>query len=271
VSRFFAGPLPRKFGHRGASGTLPENTIPSFEAALELGADALELDVHRSADGEIVVIHDETLERTTDGAGPVHERTLEELRAFDAGYRFSPDGGRSFPYRGRGFGIPTLREVLERFLSTPVIVEIKQVEPPLEEDLARLLQEISAEDRTLVFSLSQAPLDRVRRIRPEQPTGFGPDEVAEFLRRLASRTLDEFVSEAVAFAVPVQWRGTQIVGADFVRAAHGAGREVYVWTVNEEREMNALLDLGVDGLITNYPERLNRVVGEREAGGSPPT
>lgn len=265
MSRFFAGPLPRKFGHRGARGTVPENTMSAFEAALELGADGLELDVHRSADGEIVVIHDETLDRTTDGTGPVSERTFEELRALDAGHRFSPDGGRTFPFRGDALSIPSLREVLEAFPDTPLILEIKQVEPPLEEDLARLLQETGAEERVLVFSLSQVPIDRYRRLRPEQPTGFGPDEVAEFLRRLGSGTLDEFASEAVAFAVPVQWRGTQIVGPGFVDAAHRAGREVYVWTVNDVREMNALLDLGVDGLISDYPERLNRVVGERES------
>lgn len=265
MSRFFAGPLPRTFGHRGASGTLPENTMPAFEAALELGADALELDVHRSTDGEIVVIHDPTLDRTTDGTGPVRERTLEELRGFDAGYRFSPDGGRTFPFRGEGFSIPTLREVLETFPDTPLILEIKQVEPPLEEDLARLLQQTGAEERVLVFSLSQDPIDRYRRVRPEQPTGFGPAEVEEFLHRLGSGTLDAFASEAVAFAVPVEWEGTPIVGPEFVDAAHRTGREVYVWTVNDTREMHALLDLGVDGLISDHPERLVRVVGERES------
>lgn len=261
---FFAGPLPRRFGHRGAAGTRPENTMPSFRAALELGARAFELDVHRSADGEIVVFHDDTLDRTTDGAGPLRERTLEELRRLDAGHGFSPDGGRTHPFRGNGIRIPTFREVLEAFPEVPVIVEIKQVDPPLEEDLARILQETGAGPRVLVFSLRQEALDRYRVLREEQATGFGPDDVADFLRRTGSGDWEGYRPPGVAFAVPVRWHGTQIVSRPFVDAAHRTGCEVFVWTVNEPREMRELLDLGVDGLISDFPERVADVVAERE-------
>src|SRR5687767_11213135 len=102
MNQFFSGSPPRSFGHRGASGTHPENTLVSFAGAVERGAQAFELDVHRTADGEIVVFHDETLERTTSGRGSIRQRTLAELRALDAGFRFSPDGGRTFPFRGTG-------------------------------------------------------------------------------------------------------------------------------------------------------------------------
>lgn len=263
MTSFFAGPLPRRFGHRGAAGTHPENTLPSFEAALELGAEAFELDVHRTADGEIVVFHDDTLERTTDGRGAIRERTLEELAGLDAGYGFSPDGGRTFPFRGRGIRIPTLRDVLQAF-PVPVIVEIKQVDPPIEEDLARLLQSMKASSRVLVFSLHQEALDRYRALHEEQATGFGPDDVAEFLRRAGSDDWEGYRPPGVAFAVPVRWHGTQIVSGPFVDAAHRAGCEAFVWTINDPREMRDLLDLGVDGLISDYPERLSRVaVGRR--------
>lgn len=262
MTSFFAGPLPRRFGHRGAAGTHPENTLPSFEAALELGAEAFELDVHRTADGEIVVFHDDTLERTTDGRGAIRERTLEELVGLDAGYGFSPDGGRTFPFRGRGIRIPTLRDVLEAF-PVPVIVEIKQVDPPIEEDLARLLQSMKASSRVLVFSLHQEALDRYRALHEEQATGFGPDDVAEFLRRAGSDDWEGYRPPGVAFAVPVRWHGTQIVSGPFVDAAHRAGCEAFVWTINDPREMRDLLDLGVDGLISDYPERLSRVVAGR--------
>lgn len=260
---FFASPLPRRFAHRGASGTAPENTLAAFERAAEIGVDGFELDVHRSADGEVVVIHDETLDRTTDGEGRVAERTLAELKELDAGYRFSPDGGESHPWRGRGVRIPTLREVCDAFPQTALIVEIKQVDPPLEEDLARILQSSGADDRALVFSLRQEPVDRMRELDPEQATGFGPEDVAEFLRRIGSERWEGYRPPGVAFAVPVQWRGTQVVSAPFVEAAHRHGCEAFVWTVNDPSEMHALLDLGVDGLISDHPERLGRVVAER--------
>lgn len=264
MNSFFAGSLPRRFGHRGAAGTAPENTLPSFEAALELGAEGFELDVHGTADGEIVVFHDETLERTTDGRGPIREKTLDDLAGLDAGYGFSTDGGRTFPFRDQGIRIPTLRSVLESFPDVPVIVEVKQADPPIEENLARLLQSMGAGPRVLVFSLDQKILDRYRALREEQATGFGPDDVAEFLRRTGSDDWDGYRPPGVAFAVPVRWHGTQIVSGPFVDAAHRTGCEVFVWTINEPREMRDLLDLGVDGLISDYPERLSHAVAQRE-------
>lgn len=266
MSRFFDGDPPRRFGHRGASGTFPENTTPSFRAALERGARGFELDVHRTADGEIVVFHDDTLERTTDGRGRIRDLDLAELRRLDAGHGFSPDGGRTFPWRGTGIGVPTLREVCEEFPGVPMIVEIKQLDPPLEEELARLLQSTGADDRALVFSLHQEAVDRYRALGTGRPTGFGPDDVADFLRRLGSEDWDGYRPPGAAFAVPVRWHGVQIVSRPFVEAAHRFGCEVFVWTVNDPREMNELLDLGVDGLITDHPERLDRVLADRAGG-----
>lgn len=241
--------------------------MPAFHAAVERGAEGFELDVHRTADGEVVVFHDDTLERTTDGRGRIRDRTLEELRRLDAGFQFSPDEGRSSPFRGTGVRIPTLREVCEAFPQMPLIVEIKQIDPPLEEDLARVLQSIRADERVLVFSLQQEAVDRYRALGLDQPTGFGPDEVAEFVRRVGSGDWDEWRPKGVAFAVPVRWRGVQVVSGPFVDAAHRFGCEVFVWTVNDPRQMEKMLDLGVDGLITDFPERLERVLTERAAAG----
>src|SRR5574340_1218890 len=111
---YFAGPTPRVFGHRGAAALAPENTLPSFALALALGADALELDVHGTRDGVIVVIHDDTLERTTKGQGAVRDHTWSALSQLDAGYHFTHDG-RTFPFRGQGVRLPTLDAVLQRF------------------------------------------------------------------------------------------------------------------------------------------------------------
>ncbi|MGH7570867.1 MAG: glycerophosphodiester phosphodiesterase [Gemmatimonadota bacterium] len=261
---FFSGPLPRQFAHRGASGTHPENTLAAFREARAAGAEGFELDVQRTADGEIVVFHDPTLDRTTDGRGALAQFTLAELRELDAGGRFTLDQGSTHPFQGRGVSIPTLREVLEEFPRLPIIVEIKQVEPPLEEDLQQVIWDCDAEDWTLVFSLAQEPLDRYRVLAHEQPTGFGPEDVADFLGRVNSGAWDGYEPPAAAFAVPVHWHGLQIVSAPFVEAAHRFDREVFVWTVNEEREMERLLDLGVDGLISDFPARLAEMVQRRQ-------
>jgi glycerophosphoryl diester phosphodiesterase len=263
---FFSGPLPRQFAHRGASGTHPENTLTAFREARALGAHGFELDVHRTTDGEIVVFHDPTLDRTTDGRGALAALTMAELRALDAGGRFTTDRGGTHPFQGQGVSIPSLREVLEEFPQVPIIIEIKQVEPPLEEDLRRVIRDCDAGDWTLVFSLAQEPLDRYRALEREQPTGFGPEDVAEFLRRVHDGAWEGYDPPAAAFAVPVRWHGLQIVSAPFIEAAHRFDREVFVWTVNEEREMERLLDLGVDGLITDFPARLAEVVRQHRAG-----
>ncbi|HET9582133.1 MAG TPA: glycerophosphodiester phosphodiesterase [Gemmatimonadota bacterium] len=262
---FFSGPIPRPFAHRGASGTHPENTLIAFRKAREEGAEGFELDVHRTSDGEIVVFHDPTLERTTDGSGPLAALTLSELRELDAGSRFTPDGGGTHPFRGQSVRIPTLREVLEEFPEAPVIIEIKQVDPPLEEELREEIAGAGAHDRTLVFSLAQAPLDRYRALDPEQPTGFGPEDVADFLARLRDGAWDGYEPPGAAFAVPESWHGIPIVSAPFVEAAHRFDREVYVWTVNTEAEMERLLELGIDGLISDFPGRLAEVVRRRRA------
>ena len=138
---FFDLPRPRLFGHRGASGELPENTLPAFARALEQGATLIETDVHRSADGYVVIHHDADLARTTDAAGPVWERSLAELRSLDAGHGFSPDEGRTHPHRGQGFQIPTLAEAFEQFPGIHFNVEIKEDDPVLIEATLRLIRE----------------------------------------------------------------------------------------------------------------------------------
>src|SRR5262249_9055143 len=131
---------------------------------LSFGADALELDIHPTRDGEIVVIHDDTLDRTTDGSGRVSGFTLDDLRQFDAGYRFTPDGGATYPYRGQGVRIPTLAEVYARFSAMRVNIEIKEDIPHVEEQLWRVIQSAEAEDRTMVGSFPLAPLQRFRTV-----------------------------------------------------------------------------------------------------------
>lgn len=247
--RYLDGPRPRLFGHRGASGVAPENTLPSFAEALSAGADRLELDVHASRDGHVVVFHDPTLDRTTDGSGAVSALSLAELRALDAGYRFcAPDGAH--PFRGRGVRIPTLAELLEAFPEVPLNIEVKQDEPAIEAEVVAVLDRFGARDRVLLTAERAPLMERVRAAAPGAVTGMAAEEVMDFMGRGAD---PDYAPRGAALQVPASFGDIVIVTADFVSRAHARGLEVHVWTVNEEAEMERLLDLGVDGIMSDVP------------------
>ena len=147
TASFFSGLLPRLFAHRGASGEAPENTLAAFHRAVTLGIEYIELDVHLSRDGHVVVIHDATLERTTNGSGTVREQTLAQLQQWDAGYRFSPDGGATFPFRAMGVTVPTLAEVFQQCPGVKFTVEIKPEEPAIEEQVIAVVRACEREAR----------------------------------------------------------------------------------------------------------------------------
>lgn len=253
----------RIVGHRGARGVAPENTIPAIRHGVEVGAHAIEIDLHASRDGELIVIHDPTLDRTTDGTGAVDQHTLDELRRFDAAYRFTTDDGETFPFRGQGVRIPTLDEAMEAIADLPAILEVKS----------------AAAGRTLAEWLPGRPeFDRII------VGGFDADEVgpagAAARWRCAYQTdLLGFVlwgklgisrslpDDLTAAMVPVRKGAVRIVTRGFVRRMHVQGKGVFVWTVNRPEEMRRLLDIGVDGLISDYPAVLRRVVEERLAAG----
>jgi glycerophosphoryl diester phosphodiesterase len=254
---------PINFAHRGASARAPENTLEAFRLAVEAGAGGLEFDVHMTLDREIVVIHDATVDRTTDGSGAVAGMTLDELRSLDAGYRFSPDGGRTHPYRGRGVRIPTLAEVYEEFPATCLNIEMKEAQPDVEEAVLRIIRNAGAEERTLVVSNRHGVVRRFRRISAGRiSTGASRQEIRDFylLSRLHLERL--FSPDYDALQVPVDYKGIPLVTPRFVEAAHSRGVRVDVWTINDPGEMRRLLDLGVDVLMTDRPEVLVSVLEE---------
>ncbi len=256
---FFDGPRPRLFGHRGASGVAPENTLPSFREALAAGADRLELDVHGTRDGQIVVFHDPDLDRTTDGTGPLRARSLDELQALDAGYRFSgPDG--DYPFRDQGVRIPTLIELCEAFPGVPLNIEIKQSDPPIEAEVLAILDRFGARPRTLLAAERVALMARIRAAAPDVATGMAAEEVMAFL---GGRGDPAYRPAGNALQVPTSYEGFPIVTAETLASAHALGLEVHVWTVNEEAEMERLLDLGVDGLMSDFPGRVAQVLRSR--------
>ena len=255
---------PVNFAHRGASARAPENTLEAFQLAVGAGAGGLELDVHMTRDKEIVVIHDATVDRTTDGSGAVAEMELDELRALDASYGFSPDGGRTHPYRGRGLRIPTLAEVYERFPAAFVNIDIKESQPGVEETVLRVIRDAGAEERSLVVSSDHAVVRRFRRVSGGGiSTGASRIETGAFylLSRLRLERLYRPAYDALQ--VPVEHEGITLVTPRFLEAAHSREVRVDAWTINDAGEMRRLLDLGVDVIMTDLPETLAVVLEER--------
>jgi glycerophosphoryl diester phosphodiesterase len=252
LRRLLGAAHPLVFGHRGASGLAPENTLPSFALALSMGADVLELDVHCTSDGVIVVHHDDTLDRTTDGTGLIREHTFAELQTLDAGCRFTRDG-RDFPYRGHGVWIPTLEEVLDAFPDVAINMEIKQGEPPIVDAVLHVLREMEAEERVLLAAEHDPIMAEIRRLAGDIPTSFATAEAIEFFDRFTRKDFAGYAPLGTALQIPARFGETELVTAESVAIAHEHGLEVHVWTINDRDEMDALLALGIDGIMSDLP------------------
>jgi glycerophosphoryl diester phosphodiesterase len=252
---------PVNIAHRGGAEIAPENTLEGFREGLRVGAGMLELDVHSTADGQVVVIHDDVVDRTTNSTGAVREMTLAELKRLDAGYRFSRDGGATFPFRGEGIKIPTLEEVYDEFVGVPINVEIKGERPGIEEAVWRIIASAGAEERTLVVSESTSTIRRFREVSGGRvATGSSSVELTLFyiLSRLGLSGLSK--ARYQALQGPETYRRLRIVTPGFIRTAHERGLRVDVWTIDSEADMRRLLGYGVDGIMTDRPDILARVL-----------
>ncbi len=258
-SDFFALPLPRLIAHRGGAGHFPENTLVAFEASAALGIPYAELDIHATRDGVVVVSHDPDLRRTCGRDGIIRELEFASLATADAGFGFTLDG-ITFPFRGRGIRIPRLAEVFAVCRQQRFIIEIKQTMPSVVPAMLALIDRFEMARRVLIASEHQAPLDEVRALRPELPTGFSAPEVAEFFAALNSG-IDGYRAPADALQIPPRYQGMELATPASVVAAHRPGIELHVWTVNEEPQMRAMLAMGVDGILTDFPARLLKVTG----------
>jgi glycerophosphoryl diester phosphodiesterase len=255
---------PLVFAHRGGALLRPENTIEAFDHGLSFGADGLELDVHLSRDGVVVVHHDDTLERTTSGSGPIAACTADELDRIDAGYRFTPDpqsSSPSYPFRGRGIGVPTLRTVLQRYRAARLIIELKTADAELAH---RTIDEVRAADalgRVVLGSFYGRAMSAARAYEPSLPTGAAREETRWALYRARVRwPLGR--TRYRELQVPERAGSTVIVTPNFVAHAHRAGLPVRVWTVNDPDDMKRLLAWGVDSLISDRPDLAVAVVKE---------
>lgn len=232
----------------------PENTIAAFDHGLALGADGLELDVRLTRDGAVVVLHDDTLERTTNGRGPVRACSLDDLRSVDAGYWFKPDdAGHHFPYRGAGLFVPVLGDVLSRYAGIPLIIELKQNFPELAYRVIDVLRAAGAVEGAALGSFYSRVLRAARRYEPAIRTGAAREETRWALYRSWVRW--PLGRPAYAeFQVPERSGRTTIVTRRFVAHAHRAGIAVKVWTVNDPDDMRRLLSWRVDALISDRPD-----------------
>jgi len=240
------------YAHRGGSALRPENTIVAFDHGLSLGADGLEFDVHLSRDGVVVVHHDSTLERTTNGRGPLAALTADELSRLDAGAHFPG-------FEGAAGGIPTLSAVLRRYSSAQIIIELKLNDPLLAQKTIDEVRAAGAVGRVALGSFGTRVLRAARAYEPRIRTGSSREETRLFLYR-------SWVRWPVShppyqeFQVPELAGSTRVVSPRFVRYAHQANCPVKVWTVDEEADMRRLLSWGVDAIISDRPDVAVRVV-----------
>jgi glycerophosphoryl diester phosphodiesterase len=249
---FFDRGHRRVFAHRGGSALAPENTLAAFEHGLRVGADGLELDVQLSADGVPVVVHDATLERTTNTTGPVAARTAAELARVDAGWHFAGTRG-DFPFRAKGFGIPTLREVLLRYRGVPIIIEMKLDSEAMGLRVAEDIRAAGADETACAAGYGSTSAATVRRTLPHVATSACTTEV----RLAVYRSWGGWPVKRPPFGgyqVPEYAGRIRIVSPRFIRHAHAAGLDVQVWTVDSEADMERMLQWGADALITNRPD-----------------
>lgn len=247
---------PLVFAHRGGKGIAPENTLTAFQKSFDLGVDVLELDIHASKDGELVVIHDKMVDRTTNGKGLIAEMTLAEVKKLDAGFNWTDDDGKTFPFRGKDVRIPTLREVFQKFPDTIINIEPKHDDPSPVKPLCDLIKEFKRTDKVIVGSFRDEVLEDFRRNCQGVATSASPSEASGFLARFKVGLNDNYTPIMSALQIPQRIGSFEIITKDYLKAAHESNLQVHVWTINKTENMQHLIELGVDGIMTDYPDRL---------------
>jgi glycerophosphoryl diester phosphodiesterase len=257
---------PLLIAHRGGRGLAPENTLAAFQQAVEVwGADMIELDLQASADGHAMVIHDPTVDRTTHGSGTVAETTRAELQKLDAGYHFTADG-KTYPFRDQGVTIPTIDEVLDQFPKTRFTVELKTA--AAQRGLSAAVKRTQSANRVIIAGERRA-------FRSDFADYSGPmsacrEEALPFyvLHRLRLSFFGRVPAHVVQ--MPEYLGRTRALTPRLIRELHAIGVQVHAWTINEIADMKRLLDWGIDGIVTDYPDRLARLLHERLGRPLPP-
>ena len=259
---YFASGEVLVIAHRGGKGLAPENTLAAFTRSAALGVDVLELDLRQSSDGALIVLHDRRVDRTTNGQGAADSLTLAQLKQLDAGYHFSLDG-QTFPYRGQGITIPTLDEVFTAFPNTRFLIEIKNDSAALVRDFCGTIQRFQLSDRVIAASFHDRPLANLRQTCPEVATSASSSAGMSFILLHWLRLDAAYHPASQAFQIPARLGKIDLIDQRFIARAHAHNVQVHVWTINDPDAMQHYLDLGVDGLITDYPDRLLRILNRQ--------
>ena len=264
---FFQLNRPLNFGHRGFAGQYPENTILSYQKAIEAGANVLEMDVQLTRDNKLVVFHDDTLDRMTNGNGKVQEKSLVEIKKLNVGCEFIPHtlcGKNSKPFKNLELKVPLLSEVFNEFPLFRFNIDIKQHEKKVCEALFETIKEFGLSEKVLVASDDYKTIKYFRSIsKGNIATGASYREVANFMFLKRINMLNRFPYEADAFQIPEKYYGLRILSENFISEAHKKNIAVHPWTINEKSDMERLLNWGVDGIMTDYPDRLNSVLNKK--------
>jgi glycerophosphoryl diester phosphodiesterase len=271
VTHPFFEPTPLILGHRGAAAHAPENTLLSFERAIELGAGVIESDVQVTRDGVPVLMHDDQVDRVTNGAGAVEAMSFSELQALDAGHHFSiGDRGElgsdaDGRFRGRGLRVPSLEEAFQEFPGVRFNLEIKTAAPGVVERVTELVARYRRADDTLLTAADDAIMKAIRERlalqRLAAATGASVSEVVAVVRAAADGT--EPPANIMALQIPTRFGEHPLVTSALVAHAQAHAIQLHVWTINDHDEMTRLLDLGVDGLVTDFPDRAAQAIARR--------
>lgn len=250
--------------HQGGEWLRPSNTLLAFDHAVELGVDVLEMDIHQTADGVIVLMHDATVDRTTNGSGAIKAMTFAEIRELDAGYYWTDDD-TTYPYRGQGIQVPTLEEVFQRYPAMRMNIEIKQETPGMVRPFCQLIRDYNMEEKILVATFHQSTVAEFRETCPHVITSMVEPEIQLFFGLNSFFLGALFQAPGTAFQVPLTSSlpvigEVDVITERFVRVAHSHNIQVHAWTINETAEMERLIALGVDGIITDRPDLLLEVV-----------
>lgn len=251
--------------HQGGNGIWPGDTMYAFEKAVEMGADVLEMDAHLTKDGHIVLLHDETVDDTTDGTGLIEEMTLAELKQLDAAYKWSNDGGQTFPYRGLGIQAPTLEELFQKFPQMRFVIEIKLTKKPIDQPLCDLIRAYNMQDHVLIASFHDTAMQNFRMNCPEVATSASRGETTKFVL-LGKFFLSGLIAPQYQSIQPPYDPGESynipIMTKRFVRDAHVKNVHVEPWTVDDPELMKQYIEWGVDGIITDRPDLMIDVLKE---------
>lgn len=258
---------PLVIAHQGGGDLWPGDTMYAFEHAVALGADVLEMDAHITQEGQIVLMHDERVDRTTDGTGLIEDLTLDQLLKLDAAYDFSPDNGQTFPFRGKGILVPTLDELFKKFPQMRYIVEIKLTRNPIDKPLCELIRSRGMQDRVLVASFHDEAMAAFRESCPEVATSASRQEVASFVLLgkvfLSGLLSPRFNALQVPYE-PSESYNIPVMTERFVREAHMKNLSVEPWTVNEPDLMRLYIGWGVDGIITDRPDLMLKILNRAD-------